>query len=143
MNSLTAKRPKGELEGSESTYSFACKTCWNTALEPCIKGIWFHIGEITNSGRASEECTNLIPVNVTEINRDVEYKCNHEYRRTKDMVRAVKCVKCGHPLRHVVYYNVFGTKFHCLDCKQDFKLMKVHIKKHSEDLGMWEFKVEK
>lgn len=143
MNSIIAKRPKGETDRDESTYTHACQTCWATVLEPCIKGIWFHLDEINKSGRDTEECTNLIPINSTEVRTDVEYKCNHEYRRTEDMTGAVKCKKCGHPLRTVYYSHVYGSKFHCFDCKQDFKLMKVHIKKDHAHVGLWEFSVEK
>lgn len=134
----TATRPNfSDIEQQEYTFDYRCKTCHQTVKQPFLKGLWYHI---FNFRKDPYGCQNLIPQKYKPFDK---WNCDHDFKFTKDMTSALKCIKCGYPLRFdtIDIESYCANNFFCHECKKQFKTITIHFKKHKRK--PFEFKVNR
>lgn len=124
-----AKRPNfSDIERQEQRFEYHCNICQQEVIQPFLKGLWYHI---FNFNEDPFGCQKLIPKKSKPIEK---WGCNHDFRFTKNMIKALKCSNCGYALRFdlIDIEIYFDDGFYCYSCKIKFKIMSVHIKKHKK-----------
>ena len=129
LEKAIAKRPNfSDIERKEQRYDFTCDTCQQEIIQPYLKGLWYHI---FNFSKDPFGCQKLVPRKYKPLEK---WECDHDFRFTKDLTKALKCTKCGYALRFdlIDIESYLSSKFFCSKCKTDFKIMSSHIKKHKK-----------
>jgi len=135
-----AKRPQfDDIEDDVKYSDLCCNNCWRNISEPVIRGIFVHEGIGMSFG-----CLRIEPIAFRKIYKRLtkkRYDCNHEFRQVPELTQAVKCVKCGVPIRHGIFeLDLVGiTNAFCFDCNKNFKNIQTHQKKHKGE--GFEFKI--
>jgi len=131
-----AKRPNfSDVEEAEHIYDYRCSTCHQEVRQPYLKGLWYHVYNFRDDPYG---CQKLVPRKYKPFDK---WDCDHDFRFSKNMTQALKCIECEYPLR----FDMIDTEVYCCDrfycntCKREFKLMSAHIKKHKRK--PFEFKV--
>lgn len=124
---LKAKRPNfSDVEQNENIYDYRCATCHQEVRQPYLKGLWYHV---FNFREDPYGCKKLAPRKYKPFDK---WNCDHDFKFTKDMTQALKCTKCGYPLRFdmIEDESYLCKNFFCHSCKKIFKTISIHIKKH-------------
>ena len=137
---MIAERPKfDDVKDCIEYDSLACNNCWCNLSEPYIKGLFVH-----QQGGMSSGCIKIEPIPYRKIHESKSkkrYNCEHEFRHIPELINAVKCIKCGVPIRNGIFeLDLVGiTNAFCFDCDKEFKNIQVHQKKHKQK--GFEFKI--